>query len=160
MNTEFIRRLDRLKGAKCWGVIAGKGTGSAFQLFFGKKYRRLKLFPNPLLSDDVRRYDPQFSIFVQCSWRMDSKTRVICSSTDPDDNDGEMVRGLDLLLNKTLENIIVSFPGYDTCLMFSESLFIKIFCDEILKGATNYSLKFRDIIYYIDGGGLIGREKY
>jgi len=147
----FISELNVLKGKECWGIIAGKGTGHNVSIQFGEKILRKNVIPNDYLSDDQRMFKPEFSLFIESSWRLDSIDKVICSSDDPNDNNGLLVNGLKNIVNKKILSIEVLKPALDLVIEFSDLFFLKIFCDHTDPnyGYDNYSFFMPEKIYII-----------
>lgn len=131
MITEnFIDSLEEIVNKKCWGFVAGEGTGSVVSLDFGQKFKRVRPLKNIKLSEDLRFYDAEYSFLINCSWRFDSQSKIICSSKDSNHKDGPMEKGLERILNKTIISVNVTPPAYDLTLKLSEGFSFKFFCDE------------------------------
>ena len=150
------RSLALLKGKKCWGIVAGEGTGSIVGLDFGEKVLRLRPVDNPHLTDDERRFEAEMSVLVSCSWRLDSKLRVLTSSTAPNTNHGPMVKALELLRHRAIESMELSRPGYDLELWFRGGLRFRVFCDQVdIDGGNNYSFFVKDRVFTVGPKGRV-----
>src|SRR4051812_10034701 len=90
---ELREVLDNLVGKACWNIAAGINTGSHVSFDFGKKVRRVKPLKNPRISQELRQYTGEVSLFVTCSWRLDSEVEVLCGSEDDNSEEGPMLHG-------------------------------------------------------------------
>jgi hypothetical protein len=141
-KTYLKSKLLELNGKECWGMAAGSGTGSVIELFIGKKIPLKEPVDNLNLSDDVRNNDAEFSLFIQCVWRLDSTKKVICGAWDDNSCKGKMLKGLKLLVNPKILCVNVSEPAFDLGIEFSNGLSLKVFCDQTNEKdkLDNYSL--------------------
>jgi hypothetical protein len=157
---DFVLQLRTLVGKPCWSVVAGAGTGSRVALDFGRKFQRDVPCPNPHLTADQQNYDSEISLFIECAWRLDTSTEVLCSSSETDSNDGPMVSGLNSLVDHEVESIDVVPPAFDLVVRFAGGLSLKIFCDQtnLDDGWDNYSLHLRDRIFIVGPRGRITTE--
>jgi len=89
-----VKEIFELYNQTCWAVIAGKGTGSIFNIKIGEKIPRAKPINNPHLSDDARNYDSKYGIMVYSSWELTKNGDFVCDSDDSNENDGPMVSHL------------------------------------------------------------------
>jgi len=135
----FARTLKSLVGKRCWGVVAGEGTGSVFVLDFGRKIPQARPIANPHLTLDQRRYKGELSLMVRCAWRIDAKQSVVCGWNDSSRNDGPMVRGLKSLVNTSVKAVTIEPPAMDLTIRFA-SRTLRVFCDQTVResGQENY----------------------
>ena len=145
MNFEedsFNSLLAEFVGLECWGVTAGTGAGSHVSIDLGGKILRLKPLKNPIVSDLVRDYVSEFSVFVEnCDWRLESSERVLCSSKNDNREGQEMLVGLGNLLGCVTERLESNCPGHDLNIYFSKSIVLRLFCDSCSEEeGDNYSL--------------------
>lgn len=126
----FVLNANKLIGEKCWSTIAGKGTGSNVSIDIGRKILRKQSIKNDYLSEDQKKYVGEFSLYVTCSWRLDSIDSVICSSKDSNEQNGPMVCGLKRLIGRKIIKVDVITPALDLVLCFDGSLCLRVFCDE------------------------------
>lgn len=147
----FSKNIKRLIGQNCWSVIAGKGTGSNIALDFGKKILRKTEIKNDYLSEEQRKYVGEFSLYITCSWRLDSDTGVICGSKEPNQNDGPMIEGIKKITTKNIIDIEILSPAFDLLIQFEGRLTLRLFCDETdpIDEFDNYSLYTPEGIYTI-----------
>lgn len=127
---EVNSSLSRLRGLVCWAIVAGKGTGTTIDIHFGQKIPRKQALKNTLLSEEVRLYEGEYGIFVRCSWRIDSKSDVICGCWEDNSINGAVRRELDSLIGSTVLDFSVLKPGLDLSLELSCGKFLKLFCDQ------------------------------
>jgi hypothetical protein len=143
---EFATQLAGLTGKKCWSFIGGPGTGSMISLDFGEKILRECPVRNSTLTEEQRNYTGEFHFFLQsCGWRIDDDAAVVCSSTTMNKLDGAFGNGLRLILNRRVEKIVVSHPGWDLRIEFEGGKVLTVFCDQANAEdeADNYSLHLK-----------------
>jgi len=140
--TPFRKALSDIVGAECWAVVAGAGTGSVILLHIGEKLPRDRIIPNPHLSEDARRFDAEFNLYVRAVWRLDSRKGVICGAWDDNRAGGPMLKGLSRLSGNIVEGFDLEEVGMDLVLKFSNNLKLKIFCDQLNETdqGDNYTL--------------------
>jgi hypothetical protein len=138
----FQEALDRLPGKRCWGVVAGKGTGTIFTLDFGAMFPRASPVRNPHLSRAVRENEAELSLMAHCAWRIDGPGEVLTGCWESNEADGPMLRGLNALLERTVTATRFTRPGLDLELEFSGGHHLRLFCDQTDPEETfqNYSL--------------------
>lgn len=151
LENEFIKRMHGLIGEPLWGFVGGMGTGSVVSLSFGEKIPRKRILSNPHLSMNARQYDGSLELFIMCVWRIDSASEVICGGWSGNKKGEEMLMGLERLCGQKVEEIIIIQPSFDFELRFSNSLWLKVFCDQtnVSEMYDNYSLFTQDIIYTV-----------
>lgn len=162
VSLELARGLALLEHLPCWSVLAGAGTGSVVHLEFGAKIpRRERLPERPQITPEQARYEGECDLFIQCAWRLELRSSVICGSTDDDRNDGAMVTGLLGLEGKTVLAVSVENPVPDLSISFSEGFRLKVFCDQtnLDTNDDNYSVRVGDTIYAVGARGHIVMEK-
>jgi len=160
LEEEFENELKRLIGKPCLSIYAGESTGPDVLIDFGKKMPRTIPVLNPKLTEEERYYEGEVSLFIRCAWRVDTKREVICGSTDSAVEDGPMITGLGVLLQRTVESIQVRLPGLDLTVKFNGSLELRIFCDQtdLENEYDNYSFTLKKNKIYIVGPR--GRLRY
>jgi hypothetical protein len=153
--------MNQLVGVKCWSVIAGAGTGSAVHFALGSPVPRAHPLRNPNLSELQRTHKGEFSLFVQCAWRLEARHEVLCGSTDDDANSGSMVAGLAQLVGKWITAIAVSRPIPDATVNFSDGMCLRVFCDQtnLDLAYPNYSVGNRDVSVVVGARGVIHLEQ-
>ena len=142
---QFEVSLNQIVGLKCWGVIAGSGTGSVIDIQLGDRIRRRKPLKNPTLTDEQQKFESAFALFIECVWRLDSESRVICGAWDDNSEGGVMITGLRQLVGCTVSSIDILRPSLDLSVSFlgcNGKLNLKVFCDSVnsIDADDNYSL--------------------
>ncbi len=156
MFEEFRANLNLLVSKECWSFIAGPGTGSFVTLDFGPKVPRRTPLKNKTLTQEQREYRGEISLFVECSWRIDSGTEVVCSSQDDNEPGGEMLQGLKLLTGEKVEEVNVFPPALDLVLKLTGGFSLRLFCDQT--NEDNYSLFSQNSVFVVGGCGKLRRE--
>ena len=145
-----------LVGQPCWGVIAGAGTGSHFSLRLGEKIPLRRPLRNPSLSEDERRFDGRFRVFVQhCAWRLERGAEVLCASTSDNADGGEMLSGLAALRGAVVERCDVAAPAQDLTIGFSGGLVLRVFCDQIERDNWSAGADGSPVVTAGAGGRLV-----
>ena len=158
--TQLLSELQNLRGLECWGVVAGEGTGSHVTLDFGRKIERARALRNPTLPESLRHFKGEFGVFIQnCAWRLDAD-RIVCSSKTPNDNQGAMVRGLQMLIGQHVVTATATLPGHDLVIEFSGAHTLRLFCDcfDQERDGDNYSLHSLDRVFTVNAGGGLSLE--
>lgn len=131
LNDKLKTALSQLIGKECWGVVAGSGTGTVVSFQIGSKLARDKPIDNPQLSEDVRNYEGEYCLFIECVWRLESKEEVMCGAWDDNSADGKMLQGLNMLVGKRVTDLSWVEPAWDLAITFSNNLQLKVFCDQV-----------------------------
>lgn len=152
--------LRQLVGRNCWGIVAGAGTGSTVALDYGKKVPRKMAIRNPHLTEEQRCFTGEYSVFVTCSWRLDSSADVICGWEDGNDEGGPMLRGLRSLVGRSVSDVEVMSPGHDLAIRFESDTWLRVFCDHTSEAddGDNYSFFTRKTVYTVGCRGRIRTE--
>jgi hypothetical protein len=138
----FNEALALLVGQPCWGVLAGAGTGSHFDLQLGAMISRVTPRRNSTLAPRVRDHDPDLSLFVTCSWRIDSPDSVVGGCWEGNGPAGSMLGSLHSLVDQTIAAASATGPARDLEVCFSNGHVLRVFCDQTdeLEPADNYSI--------------------
>jgi hypothetical protein len=102
-----------LVGKCCWTLVAGSGTGSVVSLGFGAKIPLKKPLTNPNLTLEEQENDAEFGLFVECVWRLDDQTKVVCGAWDDNRSGGPMLTGLARLIGHRVAAILLRRPGLE-----------------------------------------------
>ena len=159
-SIDFLNELRKLEGLECWGVVAGEGTGTRVSLDFGQKISRKGSSNNPLLSEVLRHYTGEFSVFIrECAWRLESD-QTLCTWKSPNANDGEMIRCLQGLVGRCVTRVSVASPAFDLVIEFSGDLKLSLFCDcfDEKNDGSNYSFHNLNNIYVVRARSQLTRE--
>jgi len=142
IGVELEKALRALVGKPCWTVFAGPETGSAIDIHFGSKIPRLPPLRNPALSDDERRYEGEFSLYITCAWRMTENNQVVYGWTDAADDPAALNSTLEHLVGRTVIAMDVKPTAWDLSLQFGSDLILDIFCDQtsLVDEDDNYAL--------------------
>lgn len=124
---ELRGEFDQLVDSSCVDCVAGPPTGSVIHL----KFRQA----TGVVSDD-------FSLLVECAWRLDSREGVLCSWTDAGASGGAWLEQICLVVGQRVKSVKLSSPGLDVCITFESGLCLRIFCDQtdISDEGDNYLL--------------------
>lgn len=131
LDESFLQDLSNLTGEECWGVTGGEGTGSMISLDIGKRTVRAKPMRNPHLTELVRCYESAYQLLLYCPWRIESSSEVFSGSHMSNQNDGPMVRGLEVIRGKTIQTITCSRPAFDLQIQFEGGISLVIHCSLI-----------------------------
>lgn len=158
---EFETSLNQIIGLECWGVVAGSGTGSIVDIQLGGRVRLHKRLRNSKLTDEQREFEPEFSIFIECVWRLDSESTIICGAWDDNREGGEMIVGLRQIVGSVISSVQLSIPAFDVLVGFSNGLTLKVFCDRInlTDADDNYSLFTPSMCYTVGTRSALRREQ-
>ena len=162
LSKGFLNSLAKLNGQECWSVIGGEGTGSNLTMGFGQRIERTRPLDNPFLTPQDRHFVGEYSLFITCMWRLDSKSKVICGSYEPNDNDGYMIQQINKLAGLKVISAKAFPPGYDLEISFEKGLTFRAFCletDPEDKGG-NFCLFIENYCYSIETRSEIKYEEY
>lgn len=157
---EFLMAINALIGKACWGIAAGPNMGSVIDLELGEKIP-LRQPGSSALTNDLCYYRGEYTVMIECSWRLDAKDRVICGWAESNLEDGVLSHGLQLVLNQTVENVTVDPVTFDFSLYFSNALTLRGFCDQTDASAQsdNYTLFTPRYSYVITKKSNLTREE-
>lgn len=160
ITAEFKRSVNSLISQPCWGVVAGKGTGSVISLNFGNKLPLQQPIKNIHLSEDQQKYEGEIGLFIECVWRIDSEVKVICGCWEDNTKDGPMLKGLQNIVGQKVGSIQLCLPAWDLAIHFSNLMVLQIFCDhtDLSDTVDNYSLFLPEIIYTVSPKGKLREE--
>jgi hypothetical protein len=138
--TSFKKELAMLEGLKCWGVIAGTGSGSMVTIELGGRVRRGASVKNENISDELRNYCGEFCVFVEgCAWRVEDNATIVCGWND---DEATIREKMDCLVGCKLTKAELSGWALDLTLSFDERYFLRLFCDRTAGTLDNYSIRF------------------
>ena len=136
----YIQGIVQLE---CWYVSAGRGVGSSFDLALGGKVPRAVPLRNPTAPDEFRENEPEASLLVWCTWRLDGRDSPIASS----DLSSDAVRdALQVLIGQKVVSVEATPPAWDLSVTFDSGATLRIFCDHIPPDPTidsNWELRVR-----------------
>jgi hypothetical protein len=125
----------------CRGVASGRGTGTQASLHFGRKVRRIRELDNPKLQPDLRAYEGEVILFIECKWSMRIGDRLLFDS-DADVDDTRMAQSLRRLIGQSVNEIRPSFPPRELSLLFGDDIRLDVRADRPSKSDPhdNYTL--------------------
>jgi len=135
----------------CWGVAAGSGTGSQASLHFGRKLRRARELENPTLEPDMRLYQGEVTLFVECKWSIHKERKVLFDSDRYQGPDEQMVQALRRLRGASVDQISLFVPPSALSIQFNNGILLNIEAEK-QRGEDphdNYSLLVPDRSYII-----------
>lgn len=121
--------LQRLVGCECWHCFLLPDS-SVLSLAIGEK------LPNPSKRaaqhrpGDPRRFRPEFGLWIECAWRLDSDRAVITVWSDkgPAPN-GPLAKGIEQLYGRKVTAVETCPPAWDLVVKFEGGYLLKVFVD-------------------------------
>lgn len=156
---ELEFQVSKIIGEPLWAATAGKGTGSNVLLKFGKKIEKKSPSQNPNISEDAGKYNGEFDFMIYCPWRIENNLRIISGSSDSNEPDAAMLKGLDTLINKKVKSIKVD-PFMDLFITFEDDSVFRTICDISLGEYDRYFMIVTNeqIAYCVNENGEIYHE--
>lgn len=158
---EFLATARSLVGKTCWKIVAGTNTGSVIDLHLGKKLPiRTPIHPT-LATDPDSHYQGELGVFIECAWRLDAEDEIICGWGEDFSAGSPLSKGLHLLLHQAVERVCIRRPALDLSLHFSNSLVLRVFCDqtEPSEDNDNYVLFTPRYSYVVSTRSKVIREE-
>ena len=133
MNTVelFEEEVSKLPGKECWGVVGGVGSGSIISLSIGDKYPKAVASKNRHLSEIVRNNDSEFSLLIECPWRIESSAEVLCGSHHSNEKGGRYLSSFKQITGIRIESIECNAPAFDLKVLFSNGITLIANCCSI-----------------------------
>jgi hypothetical protein len=128
MNKRIRKKLELVVNKKCWGITAGYPIASIVNLHFGKKIEREKEFKNKNNKYELYKYYGEYIISIYSDWRLQTKIKPITGSCEPNIVEGPMIKGLERLINKKINDIQILDECGDLLISFG-NLYLKVFCN-------------------------------
>lgn len=138
MSPALHTALACLHGKECWSVIAGAGTGSIVSIGFGAQVPARRFSANPRLTLKDRQFEPEYSIYVECAWRLQDGERVLATWTEAAGGE-RWSKELEKLRGLKIESTTIRPVAFDVDLNFEGGLTYSLFCDQGLDD-ENYSV--------------------
>lgn len=161
MNAETALRriLQAVRNKRIWKLSAGPSTGSTILLDIGRKRRLAVPLTNPRLTFEQRHYEGEIVLMIECPWRLESRSSIICSWTDENNIDGPMLSVLSrVLLQADVEKVILSPKTKDIRLAITGGHALSIFCDSVNSDSDNYAVFARRYVYIVGPRSEVRRE--
>ena len=118
--------IARLRGMPIWFVNAGGAAGTSFSLSFGGKKARAFPLNNPAASPEFRQFEGEATLYVWCTWRLESRDSVASSDQATD----QFVPLLMGLVGQTVTAVEVVGRFSDLVLEAGEYR-LQVFCDHV-----------------------------
>lgn len=116
----------RLLGMKVWFVNAGGAAGSSFSISFGEKRPRDLPLRNPSVSEEFRKFEGESTLYVWCTWRLESKDEVVSSDQEPP----QFIPLLEELVGQHVTAVKAIGNCFDLDLVFGDYR-LYVFCDHV-----------------------------
>jgi hypothetical protein len=160
LELNLRRALDQIINQECWGITAGEGTGTMAILSFGSKIPLSKEYKNEHLTEDLKKYEGEWQLFIECAWRISSETEVVCGCWEDNRKGGPMLSCLQHITNQKVESMDIHLPTWDLKIHFANSLTLSIFCDQtsLDEGFDNYSVSTLDDVYIVSTRSILRKE--
>jgi hypothetical protein len=162
-TSEFSDKLHHLIGKSIWATLAGGCAGTVVSIYFGAKLLRNRMCDNPMLSEEERRYEGEYTLMLYCPWRIvHGKDQIICGSGDADAEGMLITDNLDFVHDSPVEDVEVN-SYLDLTISFRNGAQIHAFCEqsnvnaEYMSDSDDSYLFFvrNDEIYAVTNGSVI-----
>ena len=110
-------------GRACVAALPYSASGGSLHLHFEKLIIRPNLLSNPHLPLELRSHMGEYTILVQCEWRLQQFGKTIATSVGPTN---EINRIVD---HRLLSVLVAPTEPYDLSLLFDNDIAIDIFCN-------------------------------
>jgi len=128
MKLDFIKQS--LTSTVCWSVIGGAGVGTAISLAFGEKIPRASPLGNTRLTEEERIFEGEFSLFVECTWRLQTPDEVLCTSLSSNLEGQSRHQELMQLVGKHVVDVEIRLPAGDLEITFEDKRILVVFADQ------------------------------
>lgn len=160
IKSELKSQLIQLQGQMCWGTDIGPRLGTVIAIFFGRKIPKNKI---PRNIDDLYELRDQnlIQFLIECVWRIDSETKIICGAYDGKSKNGRIENGLSELYGQEIVSVNFTEPAFDLELGFANGLTLRIFCSatSMEDDAMNYDLFLDNGIISVGRNSRLRRHK-
>jgi hypothetical protein len=136
----------------CWHVSVGGCTLPSFSLALGSKVKRKRALRNPAQPAAFQKYEPQIAFFVWCAWRLERGDLMV---TSDDGDEGEITRGLERIIGRSVTRIGITAPMWDLVIQFNDGLRLTVFCNQMGNNerlSSNWHATVRHIKVYAGPG--------
>ncbi len=162
MQESIVETLRSLIGRRIWAASGGPSTGSVIAIEIGDRRERQLPLSNPRISEELRRYEGEFGLFITCAWRLEVAQTVVCGSESRNESDGEIAGGIDRLVGRTITQIDVDERALDFALILDRGeARLSVFCDVVDGDAwqENYHLTLADWLLIVGPRSILRREE-
>lgn len=160
LGRQLADAMSRLEKKPCIFYYVGPETGSFADLHFGQKVPRKTPLPHPDMSDEMRRFEGQLSLFLGCAWRLETPDEILAGCWDDPGPDGQMRFGLDQLIGQMVRRVRVVPPSYDLAIEFENGRLLRVFCDQTNdeEGTDNYAFFTPEATFVVGTLSELSRE--
>lgn len=117
-----------LEGRECWYAFTDAGC-SDITLAIGAKVPRSRTNPR-FPEDHPVQFKGEYSLWVECAWRLDHKKAVVAVSGDYGSDSGfTITNGLRNLFGKRIRQIMARSPAWDLDVYFEDGYTLRVFSD-------------------------------
>jgi hypothetical protein len=141
--------LNNLIGQPCWSVLVPDGLENGLSLSLGERIKRGIPLDAPSLTAEQRQYIGAYELTIaDCTWRLDAPEVIVTSWSDETAIQRER---LSYLLDQTVSNWEITWPGLDLTLHFDNSLSLRLFCDQTDpdESGENYTLLTPTLLFNV-----------
>ncbi len=118
IKSELISQLTALHGQMCWGMCLGPRMGTVISIFFGRKIARNEIPEDIDILYGIRDQN-LIHFLIECVWRIDSETKIICGAYDGKSKNGRIENGLKELLGQEVVSVNITESAFDLELVFA-----------------------------------------
>lgn len=161
MKNAVTAALSRLVGQEIWYVMAGPDHGPTIGLEIGERRERRPPLTNPRLSEELRRFEGAFGLFITCAWRFAVEEVILCGSLSRNETDGEIAGGVTQLVSRRIVRVDVDDSFLDFTLHATDGARLSVFCDEVDRydQQDNYHMNLEDLILVVGPASAVRQEQ-
>jgi hypothetical protein len=105
---------------------------------------------NLSLSENLRTYEGEFILFIECAWSLAYRGDKICDSSTDNGADGKMLRGLHRLIGANAGQVTISSPPRHATMSFTKDLSLQLTAHVSTEDAAdNYSLVTPEMTFIV-----------
>ena len=160
IKSELKSQLIKLQGQMCWGTCIGPRFGTVISIYFGKKIAKNKIPRNTDVLYEIRDQN-LIHFLIECVWRIDSGSKIICGAYDGKQKNGSIEDGLNALFGQEVISVNFTEPAFDLELGFANGLILRVFCSATSKedDADNYNLYMDNGIISVERNSRLRRHE-
>jgi len=134
MLNEVIHNANKLVGQKCWNAY------NPLFGWIGLSFGGAVINGDPFDDAVEHFYVGEYSIYIDCQWRLDDGIRCLCSKASSRDKISHIIT---CLIGDSVTKIEINPPVYDVALTFTSGKQLNVFCDLMEQDVYDYSWCFR-----------------
>lgn len=123
---DFRKSLEAIVQLRVFSAISDR---THLEISIGNRIRRSQRLANPLLSGDQRQFVGEYTLYVECVWRLDSPSAVLVGAFDETVGRSPVVGAMSSVLNQPIQTVDLSYPALDLVMTFANGMRLTIFCD-------------------------------